>query len=542
MPDGEPLVTVDRLAIRSENRTILSGGALVLRRGEGVALVGPSGSGKTLTIYAILDLLNCYAPEIAVDAAIRWPTVTRAGLRIGYVPQGTSEHLHPYLPIRRQIHELVAWSRARRAASLNDDQVREMLNSLRIVPAEQILRAYPHMLSGGMRQRVLLAVALLSDPDLIILDEPTSALDGMAKSAAYQELLSQRRRGTALLIATHDMREATILADELIAIRQGKLAAEDPAVLRAQMAEASLARTSLENAAAQATESSRSAANDQTEGQREEVWIADHVTIRSGRRPGGRFEGSTFEVKDFSCVVRRGEALGLVGETGCGKTTTIRGLALLAPTYGGSVRLGTTVLTGLSRGAVRQHRARFQVIFQDSYLGLNPYLSVRQLFLEPAAVHGTPPPPDEQIVKILSDVGLEPEVLKTTIGTLSYGQKQRVAICRALVSFPDLELLLMDEPLTALDSVARTKMIAVLRAQRLKGMAMVISSHDLDLISELCDGMVVLRHGRIVEALEMRPWAFQTDYGRLFWDAFHFVGQWPPGSAASLRGDPSEVE
>ncbi len=497
-PDAA-ILRVERLSVRADGKEIVSVSGFSIAMEERVALLGDSGSGKTLTIQAILGLIETVAPGLALDADIRWPAKPRRALRIGYVPQGTAEHLHPYLPVGRQIKELAGGQMDRPGMAPSDEEVIQLLGNLRFRSPAAVLSAYPQELSGGMRQRVLLAIALLCKPELLILDEPTSALDGMARGAVYGEIISVCERiGAALLLVTHDHAEASILTRRYHYIGEEKISKKPGK--RKDFAAAFQSHSGPDSAGP--------------------VWRATNVSVRAD---GGatRSRPDTFKTVGFSYALFAGEALGIVGETGCGKTTTIRGLAQLTPLSEGDVWLREDKLNKLSDSDLRSARQRFQVIFQDSYLGLNPFLTVNELFAEPFRLHGGNSPQPEQISGILELSGLPKQVMDRKPTELSYGQKQRIAVCRCLLSFPKLEVLLMDEPLTGLDEQSRIGIMTVLEKYRRKGISFIVSSHDLSLIDDFCDAVAVMESGKIMEMIKTKPWKFETGYGRCFWASYY---------------------
>lgn len=511
MDDRHKLFSIESIAIRSGPNSIISSGNLSVARGATTALVGASGAGKTLTATAIVGLETFVAPTINFDLRIRWPFRPKSELVIGYVPQGTADQLHPYVRIRQQLHELTAAASARKRIILTDANFADILSRLRFTEPERVLRSYPHELSGGMRQRILLAIALLSKPDLIVLDEPTSALDGMARAAVYSELESiQRLEAAAVLLITHNRFEAFTVAQTVFEIR-------DKAIVELKgsgpIAHSIGARVQIVGSEA------RMARRHPTLRGRTVALSIEEVSIRpsSGREIGAI---GNFQVRSLSSRVCQSGVLAIIGETGCGKTTAIRGLAQLATITDGKVRLGDVVLNALGSYDLRMQRKRFQVLFQDSHLGLNPFMSVSDLFLEPARIHRLKPPSRDAIADVLHRFGLESDVLARKSRELSHGQRQRIALSRLLVGFPNLEVLLMDEPLSGLDFASRTAMVAMLDSYRSRGVAIVFASHDLDLVDELSDELLLMKDGQVVEAAHGGTFYLSSEYGRMFRSAF----------------------
>jgi peptide/nickel transport system ATP-binding protein len=510
MNSGNVLCVVDRIALRSGQRTIISEGSWSLYRGEAVALIGPSGSGKTLVAQTILGLNQATAPAIAVDSSIRWPSAPRRDLVIGYVPQGTAGHLHPYLAVGRQVRELTAAAQ-RNSGGRPDRELVEVLSSLRFPDPERILNSYPHELSGGMRQRVLLAIAIQSKPALLVLDEPTTALDAVARAAVYRELERlQASLGTAIFLITHDRAEAIALASRILEIRDSRIAEVTHEVAE----ERQRRRANLEPGLgiAGGHRAARSAAEASLALDVRELSVQPMKFVAAPKTSG-------FAVRNVSFSLLKGKVLGIVGETGSGKTTLLRGLVQLGGVLSGRVQLGAVFLNELPPLELRKQRRKFQVLFQDAQLGLNPFFSVKELFIEPAKLHGYALPSHEAICETLSKLGLPRDVLSRKALELSYGQKQRVAVGRILAGFPELEVLVMDEPFTGLDLESKAKMVEILRKYQAKGGATILASHDLPLVDALADQIMLIKDGYVVEVVSGGISEFRSDYGRWFQDA-----------------------
>jgi peptide/nickel transport system ATP-binding protein len=511
MADTFCLLSLRRLSIRSGTRQIVSGGGLKIQRGEGVALLGPSGSGKTLTAQAVLALIQTSAPGLSVEIDIDWPFRPRSELHIGYVPQETGDSLHPYLGVGRQIRDFVVGAWPDRSMQNFYYEVLELFRELRLDDPERVFAAFPHQLSGGMRQRTLIAAAVLCGPELIVLDEATSALDGLAKSAVLQCLLNlKERRGTSLLVLTHDFAEAEHLTERRFVITNQTICPQEGAFSTRSKSSILLSQIS------KSAEYSQNAVD--MFRFKPTVFSARDVCVRASASSDHLDLG--FQIANFSCLVREGEGLALVGETGCGKTTTLRGLAQLAPVTAGDVRLKDVSLNKLSPRRLREQRQRYQVVFQDTYVGLNPFLTVEELFAEPSWIFKFPPPGVAEIATILERVELDPAVKRQRCGTLSYGQRQRVAFCRAVLSFPALKLLILDEPFTALDHGSRSKTIQVLMEAMGKGLSTILASHDLDLILTVTHSIIVMRQGNVVESSSVVPWNLRDAYSRVLMETY----------------------
>ena len=510
------LLSVDELRISADDGVIVEGRGFGVGRGKRVALVGASGSGKSLTVNALLGLLHLRSPGVRANLKVSWPFKPLRALRVGYVPQGTSGHLHPQLPVGRQVLEVLQAQLGWAGAAVQFGKLQDLLRRLRMSDADRVVDKYPHELSGGMRQRVLIATALLVRPEFLILDEPTSALDGLAKAAVYRAVLeTAEAEQCALLLLTHHPSEASILTDRAVHIVGGHFVEERSSVQERE-AVAKLDTLPVPDTGAPPATAARRHTEDSGAAP---VLVASKVSVRPGERsaPG---QVSFFTVSDLSLELEKGEAVGLIGETGSGKTTAVRGLSMLAQVLGGNIQLDGIALNKMSKRELRRARKQFQVVFQDSYLGLNPYFSVHDLFLEPARLHGTPVPTEHDIRAVLERVGLPAQILSRKTSELSYGQKQRLALVRILASFPELRVLLMDEPTTGLDDDSRATVLSLLHECKQKGLALVLASHDLATVEELCDDVIVIRDGATVDRAHGMPPRFTQEYSSLLWRAF----------------------
>ncbi len=491
------LLEVDGLSIRYGAGAVVDDLSFAVEPGEAVGLVGESGSGKSQTALAIMGLLPAAA---AVAGAIRFAGTDLGSLgrkamnrlrsvRLSMVFQDPSLALNPYLPVGRQLtavleaHGLARGSaaRARAEAALRDVGLPD--------PRRQ-LAAYPHELSGGMRQRVMIAAALLGEPDLLIADEPTTALD-VTVQAQILELLDRVRDTTALLLITHDLGVIAGHCERMLVMESGSLveSGSTATVFRAPSHPAT--RALIEAAPDLATQAPSAGTTDF-------LMNADALDVSY---PVGR-QRSLAAVRGLSIALRRGETLALVGESGSGKTSVARAVCgLVAPRGGGVVFAGERLGGTLAERDLGMKR-RIQLVFQDPVGSLSPGMTVADILAEPLEVHepGLDRSARRRLLEAsLTDVGLDAEYLGRYPHELSGGQAQRIAIARALVLRP--ELLVCDEAVAALDGSVRGRILAMLRAvQADTGLGILFIAHDLAMVKQIAHRVAVMYLGRIVEA------------------------------------------
>lgn len=490
----------------------VNGVSLEVGRGEVVAIVGESGSGKSTVANALIGLLAENAHLASGSIEVQGEDVTRAretrwqdlrGRIIGLVPQDPAVSLNPTMTIGRQIGEAVTHARGLRGRAV----LPEVLDLLEKVGLDQpALRArqYPHELSGGMRQRVLIAIALAGGPDLIIADEPTSALDVTVQRRILDHLEQLvKSRGISLLIITHDLGVAADRADRVVVMQAGRIVEEGPAraILRAPVqpyTQALLAASpALNIPAARISGPEAPPAREILRFENvSKVFELPGATSWFGRAQARRFQA--LEPSSFS--VQAGQTLAIVGESGSGKTTLLRiALGLEKPTTGRVLFEGEN-LSGLNWRAFRPLRRRIQLVQQNPFSALDPRFTIFESIVEPLQSFGLARGRalEARARELVDQVGLPQRVLNRLPRELSGGQRQRVAIARALALEP--ELLFLDEPVSALDVSVQAQILDLLGdLQRDLGMSYVFVTHDLSVVSAIAHRILVLRRGRIEE-------------------------------------------
>ncbi len=479
--------------------------SFALAHGETVAIVGESGSGKSTLATALLGLLPASARVEGGQLWVDGIDVARAserqkrqlrGRTIGLVPQDPMVSLNPTLRIGQQIGEALVLAQGRRTRSIDAD-VLELLGQVGLDNPALRARQYPHELSGGMRQRVLIAIALAGNPRLIIADEPTSALDVTVQRKILDHL--QRlvaERGISLLIITHDLGVATDRADRLLVMKQGELVEQGPPRQIVQAPQHPYTRDLL------------GAAPAFTHRRRARPLALDSWPLLSLEGVGKTFELPRVKGQDnrfialqgLSLQVHPGQTLAIVGESGSGKSTALRIALGLEPPSQGQVLFDQQDVTGHGWRAFRPLRRRMQLVQQNPFAALDPRFTVFDSIVEPLVSFGLLKGPalEQAARQLIERVHLPVSYLDRLPRELSGGQRQRVAIARALALQP--ELLLLDEPVSALDVSVQAQILALLdELQRELGIAYVLVSHDLAVVASMADQVLVLRHGQVVE-------------------------------------------
>ncbi|MFL4473533.1 ABC transporter ATP-binding protein [Paeniglutamicibacter sp. MACA_103] len=470
------------LSVRAGTNLLLDGISCSVRSGELVAVVGRSGSGKTMLTKAIMGLLPSglqATGQILLDGQ-RLDTLGERhkdavrGRKIGMLFQQPKRVMNPRMTVRAHLLEAMGATGFRKPGNA-EKNIESLLQEVGLSPAAEIARMRPDQLSGGMAQRVMLAIALAADPAYILADEPTSSLDSILK-AEILELLRRRQleRGLGILLITHDIASVQHIADRVIVVSDGAIVDQCPTSAMFSAPRHEKTRELL-SATASVT--------------REPQEIATHCVLRAdavGKNYTRRAKGAA-ALNPTSMSLHAGEVLGVVGRSGSGKSTFARLLAgLERPTHG--------EITGQTEGA---QSTGVQIIPQEPFGSFDPALDLRTSLM--AAVHRLPDSEAAQLIeRAVARVGLPVRLLDRLPAQCSGGQLQRMAIARALLVQPDV--LICDESTSALDSVAQRHILDLLLQLRERmGISLVVISHDMDVIRYVSDRVAVFYAGNLVE-------------------------------------------
>ncbi len=500
-----PLIEVENLSVHVGGIPLVNNVSFELRRGQRLGLIGESGSGKTLTALAMIGLL---ADNLQATGSVRLDgrelltlsdreMALERGNSISMIFQEPMTALNPVMRIGRQIaeplriHQGMSKGQALAVAT-------ELLERVGIDHPEQRARSFPHEMSGGQRQRAMIAMALACGPDLVIADEPTTALDVTVQAQVLEVLKDQVASGdTALLLITHDLPVVASVTDDVIVMRDGEIV-DQGGTGPLFNTPSHPYTTSLVAAVPPMSRSVDVEPKPASEAPSGEpiVKLRDvykTYRLRRTKLSGGR---STIQAVDgVDLDVYPGETFGIVGESGSGKSTLARLIMGLEKSDSGAIHVGPVDVTGSN---LRPLRDIVQMIFQDPMGSLDPRLKVSDLVAEPMRALHYEGNHEERVASLLDAVALPAAAIDRYPHEFSGGQRQRIAIARALAPGP--RLLVADEPVSALDMSVQTLTLDLLRDLKEQfDLTMVFISHDLSVVHEICERVVVLEHGNVVE-------------------------------------------
>jgi len=520
------LLEIEKLNLSIGGVPILKDVDLAISQGQVMGLVGESGSGKSMTALTVMQLLPNGARangRVSFDGIdiLAAPEAAMNQLRgddIGMVFQEPMTALNPVKTIGEQVAEGIRWhtGASRRDA---EDAARQILDRVGLPEAKFPLSRYPHELSGGQRQRVVIAIACALKPKLLIADEPTTALDVVLQQQILEllrDLVDERKM--ALLLISHDLAVVTDMSDRVTIMRHGAVMEEGetaPTLSKQahpytrQLAQASMHVPDRQRPAptlplvARVGPEVGAAIGDDMEGTPPPLLAVEGV-VRDyrGRRPSLFAPAQPFRaVNGVSFTIGEGQSVALVGRSGCGKSTLARMiLALDRPTVG-AIRLDGAEVSALPESALKPHRRKMQVVFQDPYGSFNPRHKVERLVAEP--LHLLDDQPDaaerrEMVAGALHEVGLAPSDMDKYPHEFSGGQRQRISIARAIITRP--RLVVADEPVSALDVSIRAQVLDLFADLNSRlGVAYLFITHDLTVARAITDEVMVMHEGEIVE-------------------------------------------
>ncbi len=504
------MLSVERLSIdishgRDGAQRVVDDLSFQLHAGRTLCIAGESGSGKSLSSLAIMGLLPkvatlpsgaiLYDDRDLLSLSDRQMSRLR-GREIAMIFQEPMTSLNPLMRVGQQLEETIRRHRldegngARRRA-------REVLDAVRVPHVEKRLRQYPHELSGGMRQRVMIAMAMVCRPRILIADEPTTALD-VTIQAQILELMRELQQafGTALLMITHDMGVVAEMADDVVVMNRGVV--EERASARVLF---SAPRSAYTRKLLAAVPRLGTAPVLPPRTSQPRVLEVNGLSVRFPVKRVSPFAPATevCAVENVSFEVRAGETLGLVGESGCGKSTTGKALLNMLD-HSGSVRLNGRELSGLKGSALKAVRREIQMIFQDPFAALNPRKTIGELIAEPLLVHDLADGAGRRrrVGELLEQVGLPADAAARYPHQFSGGQRQRICIARALALEPSV--IIADEPVSALDVSVQAQVLELMKSlQERLGLSYLFISHDMAVVEQVCHRVAVMYCGQIVE-------------------------------------------
>jgi peptide/nickel transport system ATP-binding protein len=465
-----------------------------VNRGEVLAILGESGSGKSVSASAVMDLIDCPPGEITQGEILfegrdllRMTPAQRRGIngkKIAMIFQDPLSHLNPVYTVGWQIEETMRVHGASRAEAR--DETLSLLAKVGIPNPEASALKYPHQFSGGQRQRLMIAMALALRPDVLIADEPTTALDVtvQAQILALLEAL-QHETGMALLIITHDLGVVAEIADRVVVMNAGQIVEQGTAAEVYANPRHEYTRRLIGSAPGKGAIHDDAPATEPI------------LRMKGIRKTYGSFEA----LKGVDLVLREGETLAIVGESGSGKSTTARLLLRLEEASGGRALYQGRDLFTLSPRELYAMRRDIQMVFQDPTQSLNPRMTVSQLIAEAWAIHPEILPKSrwrDRVAELLRQVGMKPEHMHRYPHQFSGGQRQRIAIARALALEP--RVIVCDEAVSALDVQVQAQVIELLGGLKQEfGLSYIFIAHDLPVVRDFADRVIVMQGGRVVE-------------------------------------------
>ncbi|MEG4166385.1 MULTISPECIES: ABC transporter ATP-binding protein [unclassified Microcoleus] len=527
MTNDSSLFSVDNLRVaypqrRGQSGWAVDGVSLTLKPGEKLGLVGESGCGKSTLGRAAMRLLPdstliegrvSFAGESVFDMNASRLRRFR-GEAVALIFQDPMTRLDPLMTVGEHCIETLQAHRPNLDRKQAKKRAIETLEAVKI-PASRWSQ-FPHEFSGGMRQRVAIALALLLDPKLIVADEPTTSLDVTVAAQILQELTRLcEERGTAILLISHDLAMVAEYCDRIAVMYGGKVVETGPVQNVFEKPQHEYTRSLLKAALHIQADSDKGLAFEEI---RTEAVTANstnsplltvtnlqqHYSLESNLLDQlfSRNRQVIKAVDGVSLELQRGETLGLVGESGCGKSTLSRTILQLITATGGKVEFQGIDITALNRDAVRKHRREMQMIFQDPHACLNPMMTVGQSIADPLFIHklANGSEAKKQVIQMLERVGLSPgeDFFRRYPGELSGGQQQRVSIARALITRP--QLIICDEPVSMLDASVQTQVLELmLELKQEFNLTYLFITHDLWVARFFCDRIAVMNAGKIVE-------------------------------------------
>jgi len=541
MNKKDTLLNIENLSIgftkRRKTNTVVDHISLEVKKGEILGIVGESGSGKTMTALAVMGLLPASAKILSGGIhflgnnllAMEEKKLRRLrGPEISMVFQDSMTSFNPLLTIGDQVEEML-----RLHSKYTKEECKaltlEALTEVGLSEPHEIYHRYPHQLSGGMRQRAMIAMAMVAGPKLVIADEPTTALDVTTQSKILKLLQRMNdKHGTSIILISHDLRVIQSICGRAIVMKDGKIvesgmakelfahpnteytkqlvAAVPMLFFKSKGEQNETFPTDLkENADIE----DKNGLADHNKEQKEILAVQNLNVFYSAKGIGLLAKKSRKHViKDATISVRQGETLGIVGESGSGKSTLAKAIVGLNKEFEGTIKINDVAAIGSEASAVKP-----QMVFQDPYSSLNPTKKIGWILEEPLKLQTNLGKKERmaRVNEMIQQVGLTSKHLERYPFQLSGGQRQRVAIAAALIVNP--KLVILDEPVSSLDVTIQAQILRLLKElQKKYNLTYVFISHDLNVIFQICNRVCVIYHGEIVEMKEVRELFYQPQH------------------------------
>ncbi len=508
---SDVLLEISDLKVSFGSTAVVDEIGFTINRGETFVLLGESGSGKSITAMAIMRLLPNAATinsgKVLLDGEdlLQLPESEMRGIRggkVGMIFQEPQTSLNPVMTIGDQIGESLSWHKKLKGKTARA-RVIELLDAVGIAEADRRYGEYPHQFSGGMKQRVMIAMALAGEPELLIADEPSTALDVTIQAQVLELLLKlQKERNMAILFITHDLGVASKMADQVGVMYAGKIVENAPRDQFFKKPEHPYSQK-LFDALPSKIKRDQEEQNQQIDQDRSVLLEVKNLDVHFPIRTGffKRVTGHVRAVNDVSMTLERGQTIAMVGESGSGKTTFGKGILQLIRPTNGSVMFDGVDLAKLSPAELRKRRTDIQIVFQDPYSSMNPRMIVSDIIEEgmiAQKIGKTKQDRIKRVEELLEQVGLEKEFRLRYPHEFSGGQRQRICIARALAVDP--KLIICDEPTSALDVSVQSQILTLLKdLQNRLGLTYLFITHNLGVVEYIAHKVAVMYQGEIVE-------------------------------------------
>ena len=477
-------------------------------KGEIFGVAGESGSGKTLLTLSMFGLHNAshlHTGDVSFDlskiiqSGVRVIQTKKLALRIGFILQDPFSSLNPSVKIGKQIGEAIYLAQGKKPKSIeNRSLVYKLLSEVGIPDPENSYEQYPDQFSGGMRQRIVIAIALSQDPDLLIADEPTTALDASTQRKIIDLIIDRsRQRGLTVILVSHNIALLQATADRIAVMKSGKVIdIFNPKKIKLYELNSytKVLFAGLKNV-------KKRSRTEQKQQDASSLPLIEMKNIQKSFASRILQRGGNFSLSNINLEIFPGEVVGFLGESGSGKSTLASIITKLSTPNGGSYSYKGQNVFSFKKSEIKQFKSDVQMVFQDPYGSLNPRYNIRNAISEALLIHKpalSKSSREERIIQLLTDVGLDGSAMEKFPHEFSGGQRQRIAIARAMSVDP--EMLVCDEPLSSLDVSTQAQILDLFsNLLKLKKIAMIFITHDIKVAQILCDRVYILSNGQIVE-------------------------------------------